>query len=141
MKFFNARRDMPDGLQSYCRDCSRKVLAERRATPRGKAMDLVVAARRRATDKGLAFSLSPEDVEPVLELGLCQLSGLPLRMGGRGAHAFSPSLHRVCPRKGYVPGNVLVVAFSLNCMLNQWSEALLHRIVVSYLHYKHVVTA
>lgn len=44
----------------------------------------------------------------------CALSGLPFRNGG--LNPYSPSLDRIKPELGYVPGNVRVILHGLNSL-------------------------
>lgn len=45
----------------------------------------------------------------------CPLLGIPLFRGSRGIHCpNSPSLDKLVPALGYVPGNVLVISYRAN---------------------------
>ena len=64
-------------------------------------------AARRASEKGVPFALEEKDVVvPVF----CPILGVRLQIQ-RGKHSDdSPSLDRVIPSLGYVPGNVIVIS-------------------------------
>jgi hypothetical protein len=69
-----------------------------------------------AKKAGLPFTLKVKDVEH-LWTGRCAVTGIPFELvnttGKRGPRAFSPSLDRIQPELGYVPGNV---RFVLQCV-------------------------
>lgn len=78
------------------------------------------AARRRAAKRGLPFSLRFEDlVVPVR----CSVLGIRLEKGTRKRHGNSPSLDRIVPSRGYVPGNVAVISLRANTLKNSGTAA------------------
>lgn len=119
--------------QAEWRDANREHLRARSAARRrGKrAMCLVASARIRAKRKGLPFSLEAADVDRlqrVIDAGLCELTGAPFALDDpRGAA--SPSLDRIVPARGYVPGNVRVVCHAVNAAMGAWGEAELRRVL------------
>ena len=82
-------------------------------------LKLLYPARKRAKAKGIPCTLSKEDI--VLPTH-CPLLGMELDyQGGGGAGSTkpnSPSLDRVIPDLGYVPGNVQVISYRANTMKN-----------------------
>lgn len=77
-------------------------------------------ARFRARRKGLPCTITEDDITfpthcPVLGRKLCLFEG---RQGGRDD---SPSLDKIVPELGYVPGNILVVSQKANRLKNQLS--------------------
>ena len=78
------------------------------------ARALLVNARARAKQRGVAFDLTLEDVSIP---DVCPVLGLEIRKGVPGASGGSdnsPSLDRIRPELGYVPGNVVVVSHRAN---------------------------
>lgn len=76
---------------------------------------LLRAAKSRAAKYNLPFSITEEDVLiptycPILKLKLER------KFGGYGGHDSSPSLDRIVPELGYVPGNVWVISQKANSM-------------------------
>ena len=66
------------------------------------------AARTGARKRGIAFTIEREDYPiPVT----CSVFGIPLFYG---AYNNTPSLDRVDPTKGYVPGNVRIISRRAN---------------------------
>lgn len=104
-----------------CRDChleyNRKVRTAKRKDLRraDPVLALLSEARARAARRGLPFELSRDDLE-IPEV--CPLLGIPLIVGVGILHPGSPSLDRVIPVLGYVPGNVLVISHLANSMKN-----------------------
>jgi hypothetical protein len=115
------------------RDHLKSKNAHRRLTKR--AMCLVAAARIRARRKCVPFKLDADDIaviQDIINAGKCQISGVTLTLSGPRA-ATSPSLDRIDPTKGYVPGNVRVVCHALNAGMGDWGELELRRIVATWL--------
>lgn len=83
------------------------------ATPEGRAYKLFHAAKARAKRKGIRFSIKLEDIQIP---AVCPLLGIPIRLGG--PRRDSPSLDRINPKKGYVPGNIWVVSQRANKIKN-----------------------
>jgi hypothetical protein len=54
--------------------------------------------------------------------GVCELSGVRLKMEAGKLTWNSPSLDRKDPARGYVPGNVRIIAHALNAALGNWGE-------------------
>jgi hypothetical protein len=72
-----------------------------------------LASRSRAKAKGIPFSITPSDLEPMPEV--CPVLGIPLEYGARGINnPNAASVDRADNSKGYVPGNVVVVSFRAN---------------------------
>lgn len=99
-----AKEKMPAHLRKY------------RSSPRGAAIQLLVAARSNARVAGREFRIRIDDVLPAFERGVCQRSGIPFTFpdGKSGTRAFAPSLDRIDNSKGYIPGNVQVVLWMYN---------------------------
>lgn len=76
--------------------------------------------RSRASGKGIEFSITLADL---VVPELCPVLGIPLKRNkGKGrAAANSPSVDRIDPTQGYVPGNVQVMSYKANCMKNNAS--------------------
>lgn len=64
----------------------------------------------------MPFAITIDDIEVPLR---CPALGIELRVADRAYHdACSPSLDRVIPALGYVPGNVQVISFRANEIKN-----------------------
>ena len=84
---------------------------------------ILYRAKSRAKKTKIPFSLTPDDFEipercPILDIELKSRAGMNVGKGaGKGKLTFdAPSLDRIDPCKGYVPGNVWVISFGANRM-------------------------
>jgi hypothetical protein len=68
-------------------------------------------AQRRAKRQRVPFSLQVEDIEIPM---VCPVFGIPLFNGKGQAGDNSPTLDRIIPSLGYVPGNVLILSNRAN---------------------------
>jgi hypothetical protein len=69
------------------------------------------SAKERAAKKGLPFSLTKDDIAIPSH---CPILGVPLKRGTKCFHDYSPSLDRIIPELGYVPGNIQVISHRAN---------------------------
>lgn len=82
---------------------------------------LLYGARKRARDRGIPFDLKRKDIIipercPVLGIPLAK-RGPQIQQPGRkngGPRPDAPSLDRIRPKEGYIPGNVRVISFRAN---------------------------
>jgi hypothetical protein len=70
-------------------------------------------ARLRAKKYGVPFTISVEDI---IIPDFCPVFGYPLVPSERVAKAVSPSLDRLIPEFGYVPGNIRVISHRANTL-------------------------
>lgn len=82
-----------------------------RASSEAIARTLLRNSRSRAKRNGVKHTLTLADIH-VPER--CPVLGLRLKPSKGRAGPASPSLDRINPRKGYVPGNILVVSWRVN---------------------------
>lgn len=106
------------GRSPACWECHRQRNQDsyRRTVPR----NLWRNAQRRAQERGIEFSILPEHVEVPSH---CPALGIPLVVthGQRGSGDHSPTLDRIDPQRGYVPGNVAVISGRANRCKNDLS--------------------
>ena len=83
-----------------------------------RILDSLRAAKCRCQATGVEFDLSVEDLMP-LPLK-CPVLGIKLDwfVDGRGGSDFSPSIDRLDPNQGYVPGNVEIISNRANRIKN-----------------------
>lgn len=112
--------------RSTCRYCNaaymRDYLRQRRVAKPSKA--LWERARKRARDRDLHFAIL--DTALVIPKR-CPALGIPLILGARRS-PYSPSLDRVVPAKGYVPGNVRVISDRANRLKGRRTLSELYRL-------------
>lgn len=96
-------------------------------TPHERALRWMHArAKHRARRADIPFSISIDDVAKVWPLdGRCPALGMELKRGvGAGnLQPGSPSLDRLVPELGYVPGNIAVISHLANKIKNNATSA------------------
>lgn len=125
---------LPKGVRSSrrfcCRKCSQAVNARMWREERlpEHLWKLAAARARRA---GVLFDITPDDI---VVPELCPVLKVPLNTAarGRGCHHDSPSLDRIVPELGYIPGNVRVISGRSNILKRDASLEELEA-VVAYL--------
>ena len=86
-------------------------------------------ARNRAKAKGIEFALQVSDI---VVPKLCPVLGLELVIGTGFAKPNSPSLDRIDPALGYIPGNIAVISHKANTIKSNATMDELKR-VLSYM--------
>jgi hypothetical protein len=96
------------------------------------------ASRARAKRKGVPFGLTLDFL-----LGMacdqefrCALTGIEFYASndckGSRVDPYMPSIDRIVPKLGYVPGNVRLVVYAVNAMILDWGEEMFEQIVAAY---------
>lgn len=111
--FFWRRRDLQRGYD--LRD------ARREADPvKYKILEMLASAKRRARKVGVPFSLRCEDIpNPTV----CPVLGISLDWTSTRVSAASPTLDRLIPSVGYVPGNVHIISHRANTVKSDATAA------------------
>lgn len=88
-------------------------------------------AKARAVAAGVPFTLTPKDIVVPTH---CPILGLPLfqALGKKGGGPNSPSLDRIRPELGYVPGNIIVISNRANRLKSDASIQELRKIASFY---------
>src|SRR5271168_3921976 len=89
---------------------------------------LLAGARLRANRDGLPYSMKLDDLVMPTH---CPALGIPLviRFGHKGPCASSPTLDRVIPSLGYVPGNVYVISHRANSIKSNATSDEIERVL------------
>ena len=78
-----------------------------------------------AKRRGIVWELDDDAIaRKILRQGRCKLSGQKFiyKQGTKGnRNIYAPSIDRIDSRKGYVPGNIMIVCWAVNCMKNDMS--------------------
>jgi hypothetical protein len=96
-----------------------------RATLRGHISTLVSSAKQRARKEGLPFALTTADISIP---DLCPLLGVKMVRGG----PYAPSIDKIIPSLGYVPGNVMVVSWRANTLKGNATLAELQTLAANF---------
>ena len=76
---------------------------------------MYMGAKERAKLQGIPFTLKLSDMPAMPEH--CPVFGFRLQIGeSKGTHDKSPSLDKIRPEKGYVPGNIQIISGKANKM-------------------------
>ena len=103
---------------NVCADCFReRRYAHRRAHPK---LRMLCSARFRAKQENVPCSITEHDFDIPEH---CPILGTPLKpnFGRGGWKDDSPSLDKIIPEKGYIPGNIAVISFRANRLKNNAS--------------------
>lgn len=112
---------------------ARKLHQTRQSAPWKFALN---SARRRAKKKGVPFDLTAPFLEGIWT-GRCAVSGLGFRVGkGSGPSSRSPSLDRIDPKLGYVPGNVRFVLWAVNALKAEATDADMYEVAEAILVFR-----
>lgn len=114
--------------RDICRECNAAYMRwyfrrRRRESPGRSLWD---RARKRAQDRGLPFALAKNSITIPRT---CPALGISIAFQGRRS-ACSPSLDRIIPERGYVPGNVRVLSDRANRLKGKCGLADLRRLAV-----------
>jgi hypothetical protein len=120
---FHLDRRNPRGRQYACKACRSSNLEHARAAvtrvqiwrENNPVGEMLRRARRRAKEEGAPFSLTAEDIH-IPEY--CPILGIKLQRAKGRVKDNSPSLDKIIPTKGYIPGNVQVISSKANVMKN-----------------------
>lgn len=76
-----------------------------------------------------------DELQGKIDRGVCELTGLPFSFtpDSVGPPPMSPSLDRIVPELGYVPGNVRVVCWAVNAALGGWGLDVAKRVAAALL--------
>jgi len=80
-----------------------------------KRQIMLNAAKKRAESAGIPCTITIEDI---VTPEICPVLGIPLQIGVRGFTDNSPTLDRLIPELGYVPGNIAVISLRANRIKN-----------------------
>lgn len=90
---------------------------------------MLARAAHRAKAKNIPYALKIEDVTRVVDRskGCCEVSGIAFEDTG----PFKPSLDRIVPELGYIPGNIRVVCLVTNTAMLHYGEECLFKLAIA----------
>lgn len=118
------------GKGSYCKDCAKAKAAQQRLErPYYNGLQ---QAKKRAKMYGVPFALDEEYLEAIWT-GTCPVFHTRLRLPGVGTKAQinqmdTPSLDRIRPELGYVPGNVIWISMYANLIKSHATHQEIRRV-------------
>lgn len=102
-------RHLKSGYKSECKSCA--SIRNQRWRQANQLSYLVSRAKSRAKTQGVPHKITPEDLSMPTH---CPVLGIKLERGQRGNMDNSPSIDKIEPKLGYVPGNVAVISHKAN---------------------------
>lgn len=86
-----------------------------------------IRRKHRALLAGVAFTVTFDDL-PNPSPKTCPIFGIQLDYKASKIRPNCPSIDRINPKKGYVPGNIAVISFRANCIKSNATSAELRKI-------------
>lgn len=116
---FQVWRQTRDGRSSRCKDCVKAYIK----TPARRKVKMLMHAQTRAKKENLPCSITLNDFDIPAH---CPFLGIKLVHGVGRQEESSPTLDKLIPSRGYVPGNVLVISQRANRIKTNasWEEIL-----------------
>lgn len=109
-----------------CSECTvEKARRYRLNNPETPQQVLYRSAKARSRASGVAFNLRIDDIRVPKK---CPALGIPLVRGVGRLHDNSPTLDRIDPDGGYVPGNIVVLSHRANRIKNNATPDELQRV-------------
>lgn len=112
---------------SRCRECQRQAYLKTE-----QRMKLYYAAKGRASQRGVSFSITPEDIVipefcPVLGMKLVpKIGGGPL---SSRVNPDAPTIDRIDNDRGYEPGNIAVISLRANVLKSNGTASEFEKVV------------
>ena len=124
------RSELVETDRLYYEANKEQILAKEKEKRREKPEILLLRnARERSKNKRVDFSINLRDI---LVPAKCPVFGISIETGTGVLHEGSPTLDRVIPELGYVPGNVAVISHKANTIKSNGTSAE-HRKVADWL--------
>lgn len=114
---FHIRKAGYLGHASRCKDCSRPEAVQRHRNM-STELRLYRSAKQRATREQSTFSITVDDI---IVPEFCPILGIKLKHNEGKQGDDSPSLDKVIPELGYIPGNIAVVSLKANIIKDKYS--------------------
>lgn len=122
---FSKHKNKKGGLKEECKACMSVYVS----SVKGKSSRLFSSCKRRAALSGGSVTITRQWVEDKLEIGVCELTGLPFNFSGRGKFSrqpYAPSIDRKDPQNpDYTPENSRVVLWAINCAMAEYGEEIM----------------
>jgi hypothetical protein len=139
LKEFVISKEKKSGRHSYCKPCYAEygrmwrlkdptLEKERQCRKKYRAsrveFNMFYCARKRARKLGIPFTIVPDDIHIPTH---CPVLGIKLERGIGKVEPWSPSLDRLVPEMGYVPGNIEDGSLEDLESIVKWMKGRLHK--------------
>ena len=92
--------------------------------------------KKRAKRKNIKCNIEHEDIDHLLFINSdrCSVSGIKFKRRDESHYRnpYAPSIDRIDSSKGYIKGNIRLVAYCINNAMNEWGEDIIKEIANSY---------
>jgi hypothetical protein len=99
------------------------------ASINGKVTRLFSSCKRRAKLTQANVTITQDWLREKLNVGVCELTGLPFNFSGRDGHtrqAYAPSVDRINSQNpNYTPENCRLVLWAVNCSMSEYGEEIM----------------
>ena len=98
------------------------------------AKNTIATIKHRVLKTGIPFTIETDDVERILaeQNWKCAVSGIQFEEPRKERHPFAPSIDRIRPALGYVPGNIRAVCLIVNYAMHGWGERALIELIARW---------
>ena len=106
-----------DGRRSICKSCgsSRQKKWRKDNFENYAITDVYHQIKKRARKKNVPMEITFKYLKSMYpDNMICPVLGIKMESGRKNFHVDSPSVDRIVPEKGYVPGNLIVVSMKAN---------------------------
>jgi hypothetical protein len=105
---------------------------------RAKISSVVSATKKRAIAHGVPHSIDADYLESVFPTDfICPVLGIEMSWGQIDGRNSCPSVDRICPSKGYVPGNVAWISLQANRLKNNATLPEMEKIIAYMRRYEY----
>jgi len=106
-----------DGRRSICKSCEISKQKKRRKNNLQihAIRDVYYQIKQRARKKNIPMEITFNHLKSMYPGNMiCPVLGIKMESGRKNFYVDSPSVDRIVPEKGYVPGNIIVVSMKAN---------------------------
>lgn len=111
---FHKTSALKGGRQNHCRSCETKRKKDYFTDPTARNKRSLSMIKSRAAREGVPFGLTIDDM---IIPDVCPVLGIPILLDPNHRDNY-PSVDRIIPVLGYVPGNIVIVSYRANRIKN-----------------------
>jgi len=110
---FGISRGRYDGRKYCCKSCESTLKKD--FHKKNPEISAFTNLRKRSKRKNIPMEVTVEDIKKAFPNDMiCPVLGIKMEVGLKNKNVNSPSIDKIIPEKGYVPGNIIVVSMKAN---------------------------